>query len=373
MPSFFARPNLSDEQFKQLNGTTLTLSGQTRIATVTGFSISDGTKNVPIIVTGGTLGKVLTYDSTTCQITLQSAPGSGGGLYSGASPTTCTVGGLVCNSPISGLPISDILQSILVPTVCPAVVAPSHSAFIVSPSTSIYEIGTCISLCVTSCFSRGCITPQYCGACCFRSGLASAYNYVDFGVPTVVSSIACCNCHALSTYQINTPTNTISGSITYSSGATPAYNSSGGIYCTTLISGTTTPTRSCTITGIYPWFWGYSTAAPTINQALIDSISTCGCKCVGSSNGSINVDNFNVTGKYIWFAIPTTCPAKTSWQGANNPSNNGFIPGALFPAGIACTVNSPSCDAPSCWTAQSYSFYVSSYATSINYGMAFNN
>lgn len=372
MPSFFARPNLSDEQFKQLNGTTLTLSGQTRIANVSGFSISDGSTYIPIIVTGGTYNDVLTYRNG--QIVLAESTASGGtGVYTCASPTTCTVGGLPAGCAIYGCSVVDILQSILVPTVPPAVVAPFHSAFSVSPSTSIYEIGTCISLCITSCFSRGSIIPQYCGACCFRSGLASAYNYVDFGVPTVVSSIACCNCHALSTYQINTPTNTISGSITYSSGATPAYNSSGGIFAAVLTSGITTPTRSCTITGIYPWFWGYSTAAPTINQALIDSISTCGCKCVGSSNGSINVDNFNVTGKYIWFAIPSTSTIKTSWQGANNPSNNGFIPGALFPAGIACTVNSPSCDAPSCWTAQSYSFYVSSYATSINYGMAFNN
>ena len=41
---FFARPNLTDEQFKQLKGDNeiLTLSGQTRIATTSGLTLSDG-------------------------------------------------------------------------------------------------------------------------------------------------------------------------------------------------------------------------------------------------------------------------------------------------------------------------------------------
>jgi hypothetical protein len=44
-----ARPNLSDEIFRQDISATLTLSGNTNINNVTGFSINDGIKYIPII------------------------------------------------------------------------------------------------------------------------------------------------------------------------------------------------------------------------------------------------------------------------------------------------------------------------------------
>ena len=109
MASFFARPNLEDVQFKQIPGSVLTLSGQTRIATTSGLTLTDGgTGFVPIILTGGTEFDVLTYRGG--KMVLQPLSGSSGsGIYSGASPTTCTVGGLVSGSPISGCSISKIL------------------------------------------------------------------------------------------------------------------------------------------------------------------------------------------------------------------------------------------------------------------------
>jgi len=65
--------------------------------------------------------------------------GGGGGDYTGASPTTITVGGLPAGSTIAGLPISDILQSILVPYV-----APAFSSFSIGQSSPV-EVGTTIS------------------------------------------------------------------------------------------------------------------------------------------------------------------------------------------------------------------------------------
>jgi len=114
--SFFSRPELSDIQFKQLSGSTLTLSGQTRIAVPSGLTLIGQSGNyIPInLTTGNTNNNVLTY--TNGQIKL--LPQSGGnGVYTGASPTTCTVGGLVCCSSIYGCSISDILETILVPPI----------------------------------------------------------------------------------------------------------------------------------------------------------------------------------------------------------------------------------------------------------------
>jgi hypothetical protein len=116
---FFSRPVLDNLQFKQLLDSTLTLSGQTQIATISGFSISDGSIYIPIIVTGATAGDVLTYNGTTCQIILQPGGGSSG-VYSGASPTTCTVGGLLSGSSIAGCTISCIIESIVVPDIPPS-------------------------------------------------------------------------------------------------------------------------------------------------------------------------------------------------------------------------------------------------------------
>lgn len=115
--SFFSRPNLDNEQFKQLSDNVLTLSGQTRIASVTGLTLTDGSGGyIPIIATGGTNNKVLTYING--EIVLKSiSGGTGSGVYSGASPTTCTVGGLCSGSAIAGCSITNILQSILVPAI----------------------------------------------------------------------------------------------------------------------------------------------------------------------------------------------------------------------------------------------------------------
>jgi len=135
---FFARPNLTDEQFKQLNGVDniLTLSGQTRIATTSGLTLTDGAGGyIPIIATGGTNYDVLTYCNG--QITLLPQSGGGSGVYSGASPTTCTVGGLVAGTAIAGCSISTILEEILVPAI------PLSSSLSIASGGASRQYGDC--------------------------------------------------------------------------------------------------------------------------------------------------------------------------------------------------------------------------------------
>ena len=114
--TFRARPDLGNTQFKQLSGTTLTLSGFTQINSIEGLSINDGAGNfVPIILTGTTNYNVLTY--VDGKVTLQPQSGGGSGIYSGSSPTSCSVGGLVCGTAINGCTISSILEDMLVPSI----------------------------------------------------------------------------------------------------------------------------------------------------------------------------------------------------------------------------------------------------------------
>ncbi len=115
---FFARPDFSNEQFKQLPGSEISLSGQTQIATWTGLTLSDGSGgNVIITASGsssGTTGYILGQDVDGI-IKLLPSPASGTSKYYGASPTTCSVGGIPAGTSISGCTFQSIIQSLLVP------------------------------------------------------------------------------------------------------------------------------------------------------------------------------------------------------------------------------------------------------------------
>jgi len=111
--TFFSRPSLDNLQFKQEVGDVLELNGQTQIKSPTGLTLTNGVgTDVIITATGATNGYVMTYNNGL--ISLKESVG-GSGAYSGASPTTCSVGGLTCGSAILNCSISNILERILVP------------------------------------------------------------------------------------------------------------------------------------------------------------------------------------------------------------------------------------------------------------------
>lgn len=391
--AFFARPNLDNTQFKQLKGgEPLTLSGQTQIATTSGLTLYSGTTAggvnmyIPIIATGASNNFVLTYDDTQQAIVLKQSTASGGTtVYPYNECSTCTVGGLVAPDNLYNRQVVDILHDILVPTMYPTLTNPSLSLFTINPTTTLYEVGVSSDITGTTCFNPGSIDPVYPPtACSCRSNGTLCYEYSGY-VGTVECTInSPSNVYPFGGYSIQNGNNTISAKIYYSGGTQP-YNSTGGTtYSGGTMSGLTTGiTNTCskTITGVYPWFWGTGSTVPDVStsgctQCLIDSYT---CKCVASSVNNVVVDNFNVTAKYIWFATPYASTTKTCWQGANNVSNNGVIPGPLFPAPTSWNIGSCS----NCWgtptspvgltTPVCYKVYVSNYATNINYGMTFCN
>ena len=376
--SFFSRPNLDDIQFKQLSGSTLTLSGQTRIATTSGLTlISDGGAYIPIIATGATNNFVLTFDVSEQVIKLKEPTASGGtGIFPYTGLTTCTVGGLNMGSCIYDCQVVDILKDILMPTLQPTSISPSHSFSVnCSPTTptGYYEIGSSISLTGTSVFNRGTASPWYeagtgncLGASTPRSGLPTCHNYTNVNFSGGICNIITTDMTAtfIQSYVIG-GSSTYTSRVWYSEGDT-IYDSSGNpstIPNNPLPAGCTSNLSRC-VRAVYPYFWGNSATVPTINQALVDS----GYQCVNISTGDVLVSNYSVTGEYIWVAIPfdgTTSLLK--WQGGNSPTNCGSIPGDLFGGEVTATINSPL----GCWSAQCYRFYVSNYATSIDYSMTF--
>ena len=393
--AFFARPNLDDTQFKQLEGSLLTLSGQTQIATTTGLTlIGDGGANIPIQATGGSNNYVLAYDDTNPAapvIKLKDlSGGTGSGVYPYNESATTTVGGLLAGQNLYNEQVVDILQDILVPTLAPTTYDEFANSLFLSAATSatIYEIGCSLSVNMTSCFYRGCVDPTYCGSSSYVAGLPTTHVFVpDWGC-YVSASTTNLSASYLTTRLIADGFIPFCSAVAYSSGVTPTYNSDGSVYCAATPADIT-PYTNKSLCGIYPWFYGSTSTAPILTGATAATGSTgatcaqClitgGTDCVGLSTSNIVVDNYCVIGKYIWFAIPSGATnTKTVWDGGNSLSNCGTIPGDLFQAECVQYVYSPyncwgTITSPNPGTPIPYKFYVSNYPTSIDYTMTYKN
>ena len=358
---FFSRPELSNEQFKQSLGSVLALSGQTQIATISGLTIMGDSGNIPIYVTGGTDFKVMTYLND--KIVLRDSTGGGSGIYSGASPTTCTIGGLVAGTNIYGSSISDILEEILVPTLYPALTDPSN-LFTISPSTLLYEVGTDVDITGCAVFGRGKINPAYGTSGC-RSGSAWLYEYLEWTVPTGITSSSSFNTAVFNTHSITYGNNTLSSRVWYCAGEQPK-DSTGSNYCAPLASGCTA-FIPITISGIYPYYYGKvdcgSIPSGTNRPAATACLITGGTKVISSSYGTICANFNSGNNDYIWFAIPNIgSTAKTKWYltALNNGSIGGAVSagGNLFPSPVSVT-NVENI----IWCGQTYNMYISNYQT----------
>jgi hypothetical protein len=372
---FFAQPNLDNIQFKQLVGSTLTLSGQTKIATTSGLTLTNGAGGyVPIIATGGTNGEVLTYSNGKIVLLASSSGGSGNYPYTGL--TTCTVGGLPSGSNIYNEPIADIIKSMVSPVVCPTVVAPSQTSFSISPAISTYEVGTCISnLCLIASFDSGSVSPVYDGGSSCRSGLPKGYNFVQLGgTPVSISSTLCTYVHGVPPANVQVGNNVVSSTISYSSGSTPVYASDCSVWLSALSSGTTSPACTCTICGMYPYYYGkvasggcvFGVNRPTPNKYLV----TGGTKVVSDSTGTIYINFGSTSDDYVWFATPIETANKTCWY--VNTLNNGVIGGSvsvggnLFPSGATVSDVASTIWANVGCSPHGYKVYVSNYQTTLN-------
>ena len=285
-------------------------------------------------------------------------------IYTGASPSNIDAGGMNSGTILTGKTLSEIIEDIATTVYNPTLVNPSN--LFSDDQIATKEVGVTLgTINFTATFNRGLITPAY-GTSGLRSGLPNTYNYTGTNLPASVASTSLSNLQTINNYEILLGANTWTSTVSYDIGEQPL-DSDGGNFSTPLPAGTT-GAASNTITGIYPWFYGTvnSPTRPIPNQALIDSGNLN--KQIASSNGTIAVIDYNASGEWIWFAIPSTSTSKTVWAGSNSPSNTGAIGGAVggvnfIPDPDIVSIQSPDYSTIN-WNGINYKIYISNYATS---------
>lgn len=115
-----------------------------------------------------------------------------------------------------------------------------------------------------------------------------------------------------------------------------------------------------TITGIFPYYYGYSNTEPTL-QDVIDAISGgTATKVLSSASGNLTI-NYNVTTKFLWFAHLATYGQKTQWY--VSADNKGLMSSSsLFDTGVNGLVSSEL----NYWSNADFLIYLGNYATTIN-------
>ena len=268
--------------------------------------------------------KTLFVDDVTGTL-VTGATTSGCGLYSSNSPATCTVGGIVATTVLTGLTLEYLLQEILAPYIEPA-----FSSFAVN-ITSPTEVGTVVS-----------------GTKSFTWATSTCDN-------VATNSIGICNTTSgitLATGLANDYAENLSiGTLTNAGPQTWTWQITG---CSTQ---DTAFNRSVSKCSVYPYFYGVETcgARPAVNNTLVNG----GTKCVLAVGSSVSVI-YNSSSEWTWFAMPSGCTSRSKWfQGAApNCGDIAVLPTDKYPDEQCILVS----DGGGCWSDVGYKVYMSGSA-----------
>lgn len=291
------------------------------------------------IKTGGTGENVLLDDGDTIPLTsIESAT---------TSPITADleVGGIADQQVIpTGTNLQEFATLLLSKTYYPILTAPT---FALSNNAGTREIGSSSAFTLTFTYNDGDILGKTVGGIWQpstsqggRSGSAISY--------TINGTTQAGNTLSVSPVLL-VGGNTLNATVTYGIGIQPL-DSKGINYDAPYPAGTS-PTRSTTVQGIYPYFW-YKSASPITSAGMQAAIANgAATKVIASSTGTITID-FDATGEYLAFAYPSTSTTKTIWY--VTALSNGTIPGGVFGGATTLPCNSST----SLWSNVSYKIHV---------------
>ena len=247
----------------------------------------------PIFVAETTsTGWVLPYEGYV--ITSGGTGGSGNELYTGKTPSTIDLGGIVAGTTLTGKTYTQLFQELLVPTITPTLVNPTNSFS--DNANSLYEIGCSVpSISFTSSFNRGSITLDGTFQN-YRSGLPNTHCFSGTDLTTTVPSTNLSESQTITNYMILQGIQTWGACVAYDEGAQPL-DSNGDCYGTPLPAGTTSA-KTQNIEGVYPLY------ATCNNISTLDKISPL-YSMLNSNN--IVIDLIAESGGYKQkFEIPQT-------------------------------------------------------------------
>lgn len=276
---------------------------------------------------------VFVDDATGTLVT--GATTSGCGLYSSNSPATCTVGGIVASTVLTGQTLEYLLQEILAPYI-----EPTFSAFGVAITPQPFEVG-----CVQS------------GSKSFTWTNTTAANVTaaSIGICEVGGSLLGSGFSAG-----DSPESLSIGTLTNTSPTTYTWQITG---CSTQ---DTSFTRNVSKCSIYPYFWGVDSGGsrPTVSNDLV----TGGTKVVTNSNGTVTV-TFASSDEWTWLAIPDISTQKVCWYQDALSNGTMLIGGSRYPDEQAIVVTSPD----ACWSSVDYKVYVSDFKSTDSVAVQFCN
>ena len=245
-------------------------------------------------------------------------------IYTSNSPSTCTVGGIVAGTILTGKTMECLVQEMLAPYITPYF--SSLSVNITSPM----EVG--LALTGNKTFSWGTATSA--------NVATNSIGICQIGGALLGSGLANDGSEVL---NIGTLSNT--------SPTTWTWQITG---CSTQDDSMSRNVGKCSI---YPVYYGVVTSGT--RPAVDNSLVTSGSKWVVQSTSTVTID-FNSVGQWTWMATPATSATKTCWY--VTPLNNGDMGSGGDKYPDVCTLNISS--AEGCWSTVSYRVYMSGFAAS---------
>lgn len=352
---------------KTINGQSILGTGDLTISTSGSLSVSS---NVGLSLTDGNLSTV--YNTTI-----------------GDAVQSIAVGGAAA-SPASvwkTKTIVQVLDDILFPDVLPTYTVPTIT--LTGAQSGTKEVGELISQPLTLAgikndagaftnlsISRGGVASGSVGSTTTPT-ITAATNVPDqFGYTNPNNPNANYSYQVTDTYTVLAGQATWVGSSNYNTGQAKKNNKGVTDTRTAQVRNTAAPQAAgsnftatgVSVTGIYPYYWGVSSAQPT-KASIATAIQTGvgATRELSSSAGTVAI-TYNANGQYVWFAHADIYTTKTKWY--NTDLNNGNIGAGSFilaPENQNMTANNGR------WTNVSYKVYISSGATTTNGSIQFRN
>jgi hypothetical protein len=278
------------------------------------------------------------------------------------STTNVSVGGATAGTAASvwkTKSVIEILDEILFPTTNASSTSKSV-ALGVSGGGGTLEVGTTTARSLTATFGSGTITN---GDGTSGPALVGAATQYTFTGTNISSTSQVSNLLSLGSPAVIFGSNNWAVTTSHNAGTGDYYDNKGNIGSNLnalRVSGTTSDsTSSPAIDGIYPYFWGVSDTQLTTAEIIAIIQAGSSNKVVSSASGTITITFNATTAKFLWFVHDASYTTKTIWFVSS--LNTGSIGGVtnLFGSAQTSNLNSPS----SLWSARSFKFYITNYAT----------